>query len=185
MSIAKILAQIHKELGTVLKGVDEKPVERLLDAVLAVEKVYLAGQGRSGLMARAFAMRLMHLGLTSFVAGETVTPAFMKDDLMIACSGSGETKITLHLAESAKECGGQLAAVIANPKSTLAQMADIVVVLPCGEFGANKQWTRSIQFGRALFEQACLLLYDAMVLRLAERLGKKGQDILQRHTNLE
>lgn len=185
MTISKILAQIHKELGLVLKSVEEKPIEKLLDAALAVEKIYLAGQGRSGLMAKAFAMRLMHLGLTSYVAGETVTPAFMKDDLMIACSGSGETKITVHLAESAKECGGKLAVVTSNPRSNLAGMADIVVVLPCGELGPQKQWTRSIQFGRALFEQSCLLAFDAMVLRLAERMGKKGQDILLRHTNLE
>jgi len=185
MSVTKILAQVHKELGTVLKHVDERPIEKLLDAALASEKIYLAGQGRSGLMARAFAMRLMHLGLTSFVAGETVTPAFMKDDLMIACSGSGETKITVHLAESSKECGGQLAVVTANPKSTLAKMADFVILLRCGEFGADRQWTRSIQFGRALFEQSSLLLFDAMILRLAARLGKKAQDVLLRHTNLE
>lgn len=185
MKLRKIFSIIHKEIGDVLKRVDENSVEKLLDAALAAEKIYLAGQGRSGLMARAFAMRLMHLGLTSFVPGETVTPAFMKNDLMIACSGSGETKITLHLAESARECGGKLAVVTANSASSLAKIADITVILPCGDFGQKKQWTRSIQFGRALFEQSALILFDAMILRLAARLGKSADDLLLRHTNLE
>ena len=36
------------------------------------------GAGRSGLVAKAFAMRLMHLGLEAFVVGETITPALNK-----------------------------------------------------------------------------------------------------------
>lgn len=185
MTLPKTLSLIHRELGAVLRRVDEEPIEKLLDAVLAAEKVYVAGQGRSGLVVRAFAMRLMHIGLTSFVVGETVTPAFMKDDLMVACSGSGETKITLHLAQMAKDSGGRLAVVTARPNSSLARMADIRVVLPCGEKGVKGRWTRTIQFGRALFEQSALILFDAMVLRLAERLRLRSKNILVRHTNLE
>ncbi len=185
MNLCKVLSLIHKELKAVGDRVDEKPVEKLLDVILSVEKVYVAAQGRSGLMARAFAMRLMHLGLTSFVAGETVTPAFLKNDLMIAVSGSGETHITLHLAESSKESGGQLAVITANPDSSLGRMADILVVLPCNELVGGKRNVPSVQLGRALFEQASLILLDAMVFRLAEKLGRQPHDVLKRHTNLE
>jgi 6-phospho-3-hexuloisomerase len=127
----------------------------------------------------------MHLGLTAYVVGETVTPAFMENDLMIACSGSGETKITTHLAQSAKESGGRLAVVTANPNSTLARMTDLVLRVPCGQLGPMKKWSRSVQLGRALFEQSTFILFDAMILRLAERLGASARDVLMRHTNLE
>jgi 6-phospho-3-hexuloisomerase len=109
----------------------------------------------------------------------------MKNDLMIAVSGSGETKITQHLAKSAKESGGRLAVVTANLDSALARMADLLVVLPCGEMGIRGQYTRSIQFGRALFEQSAWILFDAMIPRLAERLGKDAGEVKKRHSNLE
>jgi 6-phospho-3-hexuloisomerase len=109
----------------------------------------------------------------------------MEKDLMIACSGSGETKITTHLAQSAKESGGRLAVVTANPNSTLGKMTDLIVLVPCGALGPNKKWTRSIQLGRALFEQGTFILFDAMILRLAERLGASAREVLMRHTNLE
>jgi D-arabinose 5-phosphate isomerase GutQ len=43
-------------------------------------------------MGRAFAMRLMHLGATSFVVGETITPSIQENDVFVAISGSGKTE---------------------------------------------------------------------------------------------
>ncbi len=37
-------------------------------------------------------MRMMHMGIDAYVIGETVTPNFEKDDILIIESGSGETK---------------------------------------------------------------------------------------------
>ena len=37
------------------------------------------------------AMRLMHLGLTVHVVGETTAPAIRSNDLLLAASGSGTT----------------------------------------------------------------------------------------------
>ena len=63
-----------------------------MEAICKAKKIYVAGAGRSLLTLRCLAMRLMHLGFESYVVGDTTTPAFEKEDLRIAGSGSGETK---------------------------------------------------------------------------------------------
>jgi Predicted sugar phosphate isomerase involved in capsule formation len=50
------------------------------------------GAGRSGLVAKAFAMRLMHLGMISYVVGETITPALQTGDLIVVLSGIRKDK---------------------------------------------------------------------------------------------
>ena len=86
---------ILKEISEVVSHVDESKLEQLTDLILEIKKagkkVYCAGAGRSLLMIRTFSMRLMHLGLRSYVVGETATPALEAGDLLIFGSGSGET----------------------------------------------------------------------------------------------
>jgi len=74
-----------------IDAVDEKSIEKFIDSILCSEKIFIYGAGRSGLAARAFAMRLVHLDLPTYVIGETITPSAQKGDLFICISGSGET----------------------------------------------------------------------------------------------
>ena len=46
-------------------------------------RIFVAGEGRSGFSAKGFAMRLMHLGYTVYVVGETITPALREGDLLV------------------------------------------------------------------------------------------------------
>jgi len=87
------------------------------------------GAGRSGLVAKAFAMRLMHLGFSSFVVGETITPAMTGNDLMVVFSGSGKTKTVADIAETAKEIGARLALITSNRDSRIGRIADIIVII--------------------------------------------------------
>ncbi len=43
-------------------------------------------------MAKAFAMRMMHIGLNAYIVGETLT-LLQEGGLVIIGSGSGETKV--------------------------------------------------------------------------------------------
>ena len=70
---------------------NEEDIDKFLDIIVSSKNVFLIGAGRSGLAAKAFAMRLMHLGISSYVVGETISPAIYEDDCIIAISGSGET----------------------------------------------------------------------------------------------
>ena len=57
------------------------------------DRIFVYGTGRSGLMLKAFAMRLMQIGLSSFVVGETTTPSVQKGDLLIIASASDRKSV--------------------------------------------------------------------------------------------
>jgi len=59
-------------------------LEALLLAKSEERKILVVGAGRSGLVGKAFAMRLMHLGFNIYVMGETITPAFGVGDLVFS-----------------------------------------------------------------------------------------------------
>lgn len=130
MQTTQYLAEILKELNRSLELITDEEAEKLVDGILESKKVFVAGVGRSGFMAKSFAMRMMHMGINSYVIGETVTPNFEKDDILIIGSGSGGTKSLVSVAEKAKSIGGKIAAVTIFPDSTIGQLADITIKLP-------------------------------------------------------
>lgn len=179
---------ILKEVSEVVSHVDESKLEQLTDLILEIKKagkkVYCAGAGRSLLMIRTFSMRLMHLGLRSYVVGETATPALEAGDLLIFGSGSGETGSLCAIQEKAEKAGARIATITRNPGSSLARCSELAVHIPL-EYAEN-----SIQPAGSVFEQAMLILCDAMVLRLLEKGNMlEGRDINDfikiLHTNLE
>jgi len=183
MDVDEAVGLILGEVRGVLAQVDAAATERLLDAVGSARRVYVAGEGRSGLVARTFAMRLVHLGATAYVCSETITPAIGKGDLCVACSGSGETPITCHRAEQSHRVGATVAAIVGAPGTTLGSHADIEVVLPAPSKTSRRVPSR--QFGATLFEQALLLYLDAVVLLLQERTGASQESMAAKHANLE
>ena len=67
-SIEAIIDNIHEaEEYLVAEDIDD-----FLDIIVSANNVFVTGAGRSGLAAKAFAMRLMHLGLSAYVVGETI-----------------------------------------------------------------------------------------------------------------
>ena len=183
MSIREAVSKVLGEVGEAIGRADLEATGRLVEAVASARRVYVTGEGRSGLVARTFAMRLVHLGLTAYVCGETITPAIEPGDLCIACSASGETPITCHRAERSHNVGATVAAITAVPSTPLDSHAHIEVVLPAPtKRGAGRP---SCQFGSTLFEQALLVYLDAVVLLLQERAGASPQSMAAKHTNLE
>jgi 6-phospho-3-hexuloisomerase len=183
MNIREAVQQILVEARSVLERIEPEPVDRLVEAVLSARRVYVAGEGRSGLVARTFAMRLVHLGMTAYACGETVTPAIESGDLCIACSGSGETPITCHRASVSRQVGATVAAIVAAPGMRLGSKADLEVVLPAPSKHSGASPSR--QFGASLFEQSLLLFLDALVLLLQERRGASPESMFAKHANLE
>src|SRR5512133_4294126 len=98
MNTVEISLAVLKELEGALKQIDPVKAESLVDAIISANKIFVAGTGRSQMMIRGLAMRLMHLGFKSYVVGETVTPAIEPGDLLIIGSGSGETSILTVMA---------------------------------------------------------------------------------------
>ena len=154
MIITETAGRAARELADTLTKVDEKQVEELMDAICGAKKIYVAGAGRSLLMLRCFAMRLMHLGFTSYVTGDTTTPAFEKGDLLICGSGSGETQGLINAARKAKQLGGKIAALTIRKDSTLGKMADVLVEIPAyTDKVACEVAEKQILPGGSMFEQ--------------------------------
>ena len=99
------LTTILAEISQVLSHIPEDDLEITAKRLEQAPRIFVIGEGRSGLMARAFAMRLMHLGAVSYVIGETITPAIAEGDILVAISGSGRTHHVVWTAEKAKAQG--------------------------------------------------------------------------------
>src|SRR5699024_7999258 len=80
-------------------------------------RFFFLGEGRSGLIAKAVAMRLMHTGKQVYVVGETTTPAIEKGDLLIVISGSATSVNIVNSIEKAIKSNAEIFLVTTNDKS--------------------------------------------------------------------
>ena len=90
---------VTSELNQALNQIDPKSVDMMIEALEGADEIFVCGAGRSGFMARAFTMRLMHMGRKVYLVGETVTPNLRQSDVLVVCSGSGETKSLVSMAQ--------------------------------------------------------------------------------------
>ncbi|PLR91142.1 6-phospho-3-hexuloisomerase [Bacillus sp. T33-2] len=185
MNTSEYYSKILDELSRSSASIRDEEVEILLESILGSKKVFVAGAGRSGLMARAFAMRLMHMGIESYVVGETITRNFEQEDLLIIGSGSGETASLVSMAQKAKKIGGTVAAVTIFPASTIGNLAQLKITLPGTPKEQSDSGHPTVQPMGALFEQTLLLFFDAVILRLMEQKGLNSANMFGRHANLE
>lgn len=179
------LHTILGELNLAVDEITEEHLEQLTAALSHSGRVFVAGAGRSGLMMKAFAMRLMHLGLDVYVVGETVTRSISEGDLLLIGTGSGETKSLLPMAEKARSLKAKVGTLTLSPESSIGKLSDIIVKIP----GAPKDQTGNealtVQPMGTLFEQMLLIVCDAVILRLMNNQALTGQAMYGNHANLE
>lgn len=179
------LTTILHEIQQVIEEMDEREVDALAAALLAAPRIFVTGEGRSGLMAKAFAMRLMHLGLTVYVVGETTTPAVTGKDALVAVSGSGTTAGTVHVAEQAAEKGTAVYAVTTDPGSKLASRAQRALIVPAATKWRKAGETQTAQPLGSLFDQCCHIALDGVCLEIARRKDISNDAARGLHTNVE
>jgi 6-phospho-3-hexuloisomerase len=170
------------EAQRLVRETDPKPVEALLKALADAQRVFLYGAGRSGLVARAFAIRLLHLGYQTYVIGETISAPVQRKDLMLLISGTGETYPVAMSAEIAKNIGATVASITASPHSKVASLSDIVVHVPVGQ-GNGKRKTYA-PLG-TLFETTTWIFLDGVVAELMKRRTQSEEMMRQRHATME
>jgi 6-phospho-3-hexuloisomerase len=185
METTYYLTKVIEELNHSTIQISDREAEQLVNTIATSSKVFVAGAGRSGLMAKSFAMRMMHMGIESYVVGETVTPNIGDGDLLIVCSGSGETKGLVSMTEKAKKLGAKVAAVTISPDSTIGKLADITVKLPGAPKDKESSQYYTIQPMASLFEQILLLFFDALILRYMDIKELNSTTMFSRHANLE
>jgi len=193
-AMLEILSFIYKSVDVISDDEKNAMIETLLDAYKRGARILIIGAGRSGLVGRAFAMRLMHLGFQVYVLGDTITPSIRKDDVVIAISGSGRTKLIVTAAEVAKSIGAKVIAITTYADSPLAQISDVVVRVP----GRTKIAAEEDYFARqilgiyeslaplgTLFEDTAMVFLDGVIAELMVRLGKTEEDLRAQHANIE
>jgi len=190
----EILAGAEKAI----KELDPAQVEKMIEMIIEAKdrKIFVVGMGRSGFVGRAFALRLMNLGFNVYFLGETITPAAGKDDLVIAISGTGMTKLVLSAATAAKEIGAKVVAITSYKDSTLGQIADQIVLIG----GRTKMgWPREEDYlarqilGEreplsplgSIFENNCMVFLDGLIVELMYRMKKNENDLKTRHATIE
>ncbi|MFC4387912.1 6-phospho-3-hexuloisomerase [Gracilibacillus marinus] len=185
MKTTQFLQEIINELNQAADLIADDEAEKLVSEILKARKVFVAGLGRSGFMAKSFAMRMMHMGIDAYVIGETVTPNFEKEDILIIGSGSGETKGLVTIAEKARSIGGTIAVVTLTPQSTIGKLADFTIQLSGAAKDQSGSESQTIQPMGSLFEQTLLLFFDAVILRFMELKGYDTNQMYGHHANLE
>jgi 6-phospho-3-hexuloisomerase len=181
----RLSRQILSELTQVLGAVKDDEFLAFQRALLGGRRIFVTGQGRTGLALRAFAMRLMQMGIESFVVGETTTPPITPRDLLVAGSGTGRTATTALRVRQAKELGAPVVLLTAHPETELARQVDLVVTIPAATRLRLQDEAPSQQFGGSLFEQALCLFLDTMVQALVTSGAVSVREMTERHANLE
>ena len=178
-----LINKIQAEVDGVLEKIDENQLEEAARLIQPQTPLFADGEGRSGLQAKGFAMRLMHVGFKPWVIGETVTPSLRKGDVYLGVSGSGKTPGTVANARRAKEMGLKVIAVTSKADSPLAECADAVIIIP----GRVKQDSAagSIQLLSSLFDQCTHIALDALCLMLSRRDNVSDADANANHANVE
>jgi 6-phospho-3-hexuloisomerase len=182
-----LVEQILTEVVDCARQVSTESLIRAGTLIESSPRIFLAGAGRSGLCMRALGMRLMHLGKTVHVVGETTTPSIAAPDLLILGSGSGRTASLLVLAEQAQRRGAQVLLFTTDATSPLAGLSNFQVVIPAPSLNTTEVISShiSVQPMGTLFEQSMIILCDSLILGLMQRTGVSAAQMFERHANLE
>jgi len=195
-SVQDMMRLMASKIRDTAASLSDSETEAFLSAIQNAERIYVMGAGRSGLVAKAFAMRLMHLGFISFVVGETITPAMRQKDLLVIFSGSGRTKTIADIADTAKEIGGRISLITSNRDSKISRMADVIVIIEnqrdqvrdeTAEFEIRQMTGEHRSFAPlgTLFETAAMVFADACISRLMEVSMIDEKELKNRHANIE
>lgn len=151
-------------------------MNNVVDQILNANNIVVVGAGRMGLMCKAFAMRLNHLGLRGYFLGDSNTPRIGKGDLLIVASSSGETQTIYDLVVIAKRDKAEILLITACPDSRMGEIVPNVVKMPT---------VKSIYPMKTGAEQWLMVFFDTLVLKLMKKLGETSESMWERHTNLE
>jgi 6-phospho-3-hexuloisomerase len=183
--LADMADQALEELRSVFHNTTARAIDPLVKEILKARHICLYGVGREGLMMKAFAMRLFHLGLAAHVVGDMTTPPVGKGDLLIVSAGPGAFSTVLGLMGVAKADKARTVVITAQPKGKAAQQADVVIHLPAQTMANDTKGKTSVLPMGTLYEAAQLLFFEFIVIMLRDKLKQKPSEMRSRHTNLE
>ena len=178
------MREASTELAAVAERMDESALEPAVAAIAGADRIMLYGCGREGLMMRALAMRLHHMGLTVCMQGDMSAFPLGPGDLFLCAAGPGDLPTSSTLCGVAREAGAQVVVVTAEPDGATSRMADELLVIPAQTM-ANDVGSDAVLPMGSLFEGTMFLVFEVLVLQLRDQLGETAETMRARHTNME
>ena len=194
MAVKERMVALAHRIANEAQLIDSSSVVHLMNEIKKADRIFLCGAGRSGYVAKSFAMRLMHLGFQVHVVGEATTPAIEKKDLLIGVSGSGETFSIVGIAEAARKKGTPVIGITSSPGSSLAQLSNAIVQIKgrLPSVRENDYLARQMGGGHepiapmgTLFELSAMVFFDSLVEELMIGNNRTEHFMRRRHSNLE
>jgi len=178
----KSIEYIQHKVKDILNLVPQSDINNIKKLFLKSNRIFVYGAGRSGLVAKAFAIRLMHLGFQTFVIGETITAPVKKGDSVVIISGSGETIPAVMTADIAHDLGAKVISITGKRKSEIAKYADVTLYLSARCSDLERK--RYAPLG-TLFEASVWILLDGIIADLLESKNETEESMRRRHATLE
>ena len=172
---------ILDEIKDVVANINDREFKEASELIQKEKRIFVHGEGRSGFMAKGFAMRLMHLGYKVFVVGETTTPALKNKDLFISVSGSGKSINVISDTKKAKEIGCEILGITSNKDSDLGKISDKILVVPGTVKGDVGEKRKSAQLLSSLFDQSVHIALDGLCLYLSQRDNISNESATRTH----
>ncbi|MFA6846518.1 MAG: SIS domain-containing protein [Sphaerochaetaceae bacterium] len=162
--------------------IDFQNMQQIIHILASANQVFCIGAGRSGIILNAFCMRLNQMGIKAYIVGSTNCPP-AQQDILIAISGSGETKGVLTIVEEAKNLACTIISISSAHNSTLTTLSDysLIVDAPYKLINGNE----SMQPMRSLFEQTAFLICETISFMIKSSLKLDETFMAMRHANLE
>lgn len=176
---------IVSELSEVFTAGPPEGEETLVQAISQSTRIVCVGAGRVGHSMASFAKRLGHLGWDAHWINDVTLPRFWPGDLMLIGSGSGETETMVNFGRIALREELRLGAITASRSSRLLEMSDFAVFLNCPSNDLRGEAAISSQPMTSLFEQACLIYLDSLVVELMKEREQSDSEMKERHNRLE
>ncbi len=184
MTIKETVEKITKHSKNIADSIKDKEIKKIEKIIKNSRSIFITGKGRSGLIGKAFAMRLAQLGLNVHVTGDVTTTAIKEGDCLIIISSSGTMDcMTSKLLGKLKDNFNTIL-LTANRDSELANSSNVII-----DIGPWRDYGEEIQAGRednitplgTLYEDTALLILDGLVAELMEHYNKTEKDLAKKH----
>ncbi|TLZ78064.1 MAG: SIS domain-containing protein, partial [Methanobacteriota archaeon] len=130
---AESTAYLLENLARILAVERSKEIGESVDILTSAKKLFVYGVGRSGLAARAFAMRMVQLGIDCYFIGETITPVVSDGDAVLIVSNTGSTMSAIQVANIARRVGAKVISVTGQRTSKLGHASNVVLLIHADE----------------------------------------------------
>ena len=185
MRFKKTMTEIANNILRVTNEIEIERINEITKLIYNSRKIFIYGAGRSGFIGRAFAQRLMHLGVDSVFIGDSITPQFIENDLLILISGSGETSSPVAIAKKCKKLKGKIILITSHPESSIGKISNSIINIKSKSKADLQKSSDILAPYTSLFDITTLAFFDSLARVIMDDKNITEIDIDKRHATLE